>query len=145
VAVVEQVDRLRAAWLNRLNHLIRAVELWATDLGWSTRQIEIRLSDSRLGAYAAPALLLQKEAIRLLLEPIAASAPGAEGVVDLYWMPAYDDVATLYFYGGEWHLHCPSRPGDAVAEIPEVIPEPLTLDSFRSVLDQMTQHVAEQI
>ena len=33
--------------------------------------------------YQAPALLLQKETARVLLEPVGRAAPGAEGVVDL--------------------------------------------------------------
>ncbi len=46
-----------------------------------------------------PALLMQEgPSAGLILEPIARSAPGADGVVDLYLLPAYDDIASLYFY-----------------------------------------------
>lgn len=145
MAIVEQVDRLRAAWLDRLDHLVRTVESWAIDLGWSTRRIEVQLRDSELGAYAAPALLLQRQTVRILVEPIARSAPGAEGVVDLSLMPAYDDVATLYFYDDGWQLHHPVYSGGAVAGIPDVIPETFTRESLSSVLDQMTQHVVQQV
>ena len=83
---------------------MQTVQTWADALGWSTRQIEVTLTDSQIGKYKAPALLLQEDAIRILLEPIGRSAPGAEGVVDLYLMPAYDDIASLYlsFLPMEW-------------------------------------------
>lgn len=81
-------DRIRDEWLQRLSELVRTIESWAQELGWATRQIQVTLSDSQIGNYKAPALLIQEDTIRILLEPIARSAPGADGVVDLYLMPA---------------------------------------------------------
>ena len=101
----EDQEKLREEWLGRLSDLVETVRNWTLDLDWSTRQIEKKMGDSRLGTYKAPALLLQKETARVLLEPIARFAPGVEGVVDLYLMPAYDDIATLYFYDDGWQLH----------------------------------------
>ena len=43
--------------------------------------------------FEIPALYLQKGPIRVLLDPVAYDVPGAEGVVDLYLMPTYDDLA----------------------------------------------------
>ena len=45
---------------------------------------------------------LQKGPVRVLLDPIAYDVPGAEGVVDLYLMPTYDDMASLSFEHGDW-------------------------------------------
>ena len=39
------------------------------------------------------------------MEPVARSSPGIEGLVDLYLLPAYDDIASLYHYSGKWHVH----------------------------------------
>jgi hypothetical protein len=97
--------KTRDEWVARLSALVDSVEQWAQEDGWSTRRIEKQLEDSDIGTYQAPALLLQREFTKMLLEPIARSAPGAEGIVDLYRMPAYDDVASLYFHGGAWQLH----------------------------------------
>src|SRR5258708_4111194 len=99
------VEKLRDEWLDRLSKLVGSVKTIAEELGWSTRTIEKTMQDSQIGAYKAPALILQFETIRVLLDPIARSAPGAEGVVDLYLMPAYDDIASLYFCDGVWQLH----------------------------------------
>src|SRR4051794_19175368 len=95
---------LRAEWLDRLSGLTSLVGGWAEELDWSTRRIEKMMKDSRLGSYKAPALMMQKGATRVLLDPITRFAPGADGVVDLYLMPAYDDIASLYFVDGEWRL-----------------------------------------
>ena len=106
------------------------------------RRIEKKMEDSQLGTYKAPALLLQKETVRVLLEPIAHSAPGVEGIVDLYLMPAYDDIASLYYYDGRWNLHY-IFPGTAsVANRRETPATPLSKETLREVLEEMKQHAA---
>jgi hypothetical protein len=97
--------KLRDEWLSRVSTLVDSVEQWAQEGGWSTRRLEKQMEDSVIGSYEAPTLLMQEGTTRILLEPIARSAPGTDGVVDLYRMPAYDDIATLYFYAGQWELH----------------------------------------
>ncbi len=139
---VADADKVREEWLNRLTALVDSVNAWAKELGWSTRRIEVRLEDSEIGTYQAPALLLQEEATKAFLEPIARSAPGAEGVVDLYIMPAYDDIASLYFAGGRWLLHhtAPGTPG--AAAIREAESMPLSKDTLREVLEEMKRNAA---
>ena len=101
---VDDSGVLRDAWLEVLADLTTRVKNWAEDLGWSTRQIAKKMKDSRLGEHEAPALLMQKETTRVLLDPVARLAPGADGVFDLYLMPAYDDIASLYLVNGEWRM-----------------------------------------
>lgn len=95
------------------------------------------MEDSVIGKYTAPGLLLQKEFSKVLLEPIARSAPGAEGVVDLYLMPGLDDIASLYHYDGGWQLHSmsPKSPTGATHDTAES--KPLTKEGFREVLEEM--------
>ena len=135
-------DRLREEWLSRLSTLVDSVKAWAEELGWSTRRIEVPLEDPEIGDYRAPALILQQEATKAFLEPVARSAPGAEGVVDLYIMPAYDDIANLYFCRGRWLLHhaAPGTPG--AAAIREAESAPLSRDTFREVLEAMKRNAA---
>lgn len=138
----EDMEKLREEWLERLSGLVETVRGWAQDLDWSTRRIEKKMEDSRLGTYKAPALLLQKETVRALLEPIARFAPGVEGVVDLYLMPAFDDIATLYFYDGGWQLHYVFPTSPTVADIREAEDRPLTKETFESVLEAMIKNAA---
>lgn len=137
--VTSDVARLRDDWLARVGQLVSQVETWGGQLDWATRRIEKRLQDSEIGSYVAPALLLQKETARLILEPIARSAPGAEGVVDLYLMPAYDDIATLFFVAGEWRMHFRFA-GSATPESLTGAAQPLTLELLQRVFDEMLKN-----
>ncbi|WP_165064138.1 hypothetical protein [Paludisphaera rhizosphaerae] len=96
------------------------------------------MSDSEVGSYQAPALLMQEATTRIILEPIARSAPGAEGVVDLYLLPAYDDIATVYGHSGKWMIQYPFT--EAVED--EADPEPFTRERFDGVLRAMVENAA---
>jgi hypothetical protein len=122
-------------WLENLAGLINSARSWAEELGWSTRIIEKTIEDSEVGNHQAPALLMQKEMVRALLEPIGRSGPGFDGVVDFYLLPAYDDIASLFFYKHGWHLHYPP-PGHKGA----TKGKPVSKANFRKVLEEMTQN-----
>ncbi len=66
-----EAESLKKTWLDRLGDLVTSVETWARELDWSTRRIEKKMRDSEIGAYRAPALIMQKETTRVILEPIA--------------------------------------------------------------------------
>src|SRR5690242_5175149 len=85
----------RDEWVQLLRELVSEVDGWVKP-DWSTRELDKDVQDSVLGPYSAPALLMQRAFTRVLLEPITRFAPGTDGVVDLYMMPAYDDIARLY-------------------------------------------------
>ena len=68
-------DVIRDEWLTRLNQLVGDVENWAVALDWAVRRIDKPLKDSVIGSYKAPGLLLQKEFTRVILDPIARTAP----------------------------------------------------------------------
>jgi hypothetical protein len=116
------------------------MEQWATELHWSTRRVEKRLDDAWIGNHRMPALLMQEDTCRVLLEPVGRSAPGAEGVVDLYLMPAYDDIATLYYYGNRWNVHYMSSGDSPVATVREAAAMPLSKETLEKVLVEMRQN-----
>ena len=137
----EDKEKLREEWLGRLAQLVATVRAWAQARDWLTRQIETKIEDSQLGTYRAPALLLQKETVRVLLEPIAHAAPGLEGIVDFYLMPAYDDIARLFFCDDGWQLHY-MFPGSqaVVTDVRVDETRPLSKERFQSVLEAMTRN-----
>jgi len=141
---LEQIARNRLAalraWLNRVGDLVDRVEQWGQELGWATRRIEKRLEDSGVGTHTIPALLLQEETVRALLEPVSRRAPGAEGVVDLYLMPAYDDIASLFFREGNWHVHYRVPGKRAVATSQEAESNLLSKETLAAVLQEMKKH-----
>lgn len=135
-------NRARSAWMERVNALVDHAEIWAKELNWSTRRVEKKLEDSLIGEHSVSALLMQEDTCRILLEPVGRSAPGAEGVVDLYLLPAYDDIATLYYYGQRWNLHYVFPNSKPVASVREAEALPLTKESFEKVLAGMRQGAA---
>jgi hypothetical protein len=138
----EDKEKLREEWLERLSGLVETVRDWAQDLDWSTRRIEKKMEDSEIGTYKAPALLLQKETVRALLEPISHSAPGVAGIVDLYLMPAYDDIARLYFSDDRWQLYHEFPGAPTVPNLRGAEPRPFSKETFQDVLETMIRNAA---
>ena len=134
--------RDRANWIARVTSLVADVERWATEMGWSTRRVEKKLDDARIGKHRVPALLMQQDTLRVLLEPVGRSTPGAEGVVDLYLMPAYDDIASLYFYENRWNLHYIFPGTTGVPTVREAEAMPLSKETLERVLTEMRRDAA---
>ena len=133
-------DTIRDEWISRLNNLVSDIETWAKSLDWSTRRIEKSMKDSIIGPYRVTGLLMQKEFKRVILDPLSRSTPGSEGSVDLYLMPALDDIASLYFYDGKWNLHYQLPNSEAAATVSEAQAKPLTRETLAEVLDEMESH-----
>jgi hypothetical protein len=132
--------RLLIDWLRLVSELTDSVREWAREFDWSTKVVEKPMEDSEIGNYKAPALLLQQEITKVLLEPIARQGPGTEGLVDLYLMPGYDDIASLYYYDHCWNLHYQAPSAPVVASIREGKAKPLTKASFLKTLEDMRRH-----
>jgi hypothetical protein len=134
---VDNPDATRDEWLANLDELLAQVRRWAEGSGWRTRVIEKAMKDSVLGDYKAPAMLMQRDTVEVILDPVGRFAPGTDGVVDLYLLPAYDDVASLYFVDGAWKLHFAFRSTAVVARIKSA--DSMTLDeaSLNRVLDEI--------
>ena len=131
---------MRTEWLERLGSLIDTIKGWAEELDWATKIVEKKMEDAEIGDYKAPGLLMQKETVRLFLEPVARSAPGTEGVVDLYLMPSYDDIASLYYNNGQWNVHYMFEGTPSVGNVREAEARPLTKETIQQVFDEMKSH-----
>ncbi len=138
----ENTDAIREEWIARLNRLVDDVETWAKALDWTTRRIDKPMKDSLIGPYQAPGLLMQKEFTRIILDPIGRATPGSEGLVDLYVMPAFDDIASLYFSDGRWNIHYQLPNAEAVATVRDAQARPLTKETLAEILDGMACHAA---
>ena len=91
--------------MGALDALVKDVKGWVEKSGWRTRVISKPMKDPVLGSYRAPVLLMERDAIEVALNPVSRFVPGADGAVNLYLVPAYDDIASLYFEGGQWMIH----------------------------------------
>jgi hypothetical protein len=140
---VEGPEVVVARWQERLNILVRQVKEWVEKDRWRTRIIEKPIDDRELGRHKVPVLLMERDTVEVALNPVSALVPGAEGAVDLYLVPAYDDIASLYFENGQWIIHYtfPADPGetDSVIE-PKVMP--LSEETIIQVLNSIVSHGA---
>jgi len=131
--------RERDLWSAGVSELVNRVERWVVELGWMVRRIQKKIDDARIGRIEVEALLIQKESFQLLLEPIGRSSEG-EGLVDLYLMPAYDDIARIHSEGDTWMVRYvfaedgTSRVGEETL--------PLTKGVMERVLEGILKHAA---
>jgi hypothetical protein len=135
-------ETVRDEWVGRLATLVSQIEQWAKEAGWSTRRLDRRMHDSQIGEYKAPALLLQVEFTKIALEPIGRFIPDAMGAADLYLMPAYDDIASLYDTADGWEFiyRWPGSP--KINDLNSAKAEPLSKETIQRVLEQMRKHAA---
>jgi hypothetical protein len=135
--------KARDDWNQILHELVHKIQEWLPKEEWSSKLIHKDMEDSRLGEYKAPALIMQREFTRIMVEPITRFAPGTDGVVDIYKMPAYDDIASLYRIDDEWKLHYAYRAQQTVAKIREGEGLDLNKENFLRVLNEISGHAAE--
>jgi hypothetical protein len=98
-------EQVRDDWVRAVTDLVAQVEGWCRDRGWPTRRIDKRMYDAALGEYTVPALKIQVDLLKLLLEPDSRYLTGTDGGANLYVMPDFDDAARLFRHGGGWVIH----------------------------------------
>jgi hypothetical protein len=125
-------------WIGRLTPLVTSVQGWAEELGWATRHVDKPMREAEIGDFPAPGLLLQRDLTRVGLDPIGSATPGTDGVVDLYLLPAYDDIASLFYYDDRWNLHYMGQGTSRVTDIRDAESKPLTKKALQHVLDHLT-------
>lgn len=123
---------------DRVQNLVNQVRGWVEPQEWVTKPYPKRMRDDQDQKFEVPSLFLQKGPTRVLLDPVAYDVPGSDGVVDLYLMPTYDDLASLYLEQGDWRIHY-EFPADNGAESgPKSLP--LSQESINQVLDSIAAH-----
>jgi hypothetical protein len=96
-------ENVRDEWAHAVEQLVTKVEGWCKAHDWPTRRIEKQIDDPQIGEYVVPALLMQVDLTKLLLEPVTRFVHKWEGVIDLYRMPQYDDIASIFRRGNHWY------------------------------------------
>ena len=137
---------VRDEFRRRIEELVARFESDIDRHEWVTRRYAKRLRDDTRQVYEVPALYLQKGPTSLLLDPIGYDVPGAEGVADLYLMPAYDPTASVYFEGGQWVIHY-AFPPDPIEPglMPETQTLPLSPATINQVLDSIAEHAVPSV
>lgn len=131
---------------DRVTRLVRQVKSWTEPHEWVTKEYPKKMRDGARQLFVVPSLFLQKGPARVLLDPIAFDVPGSDAVVDLYLMPAYDDLASLYLIGGEWMIHYPLAAGDQeTPSMQEADSLSLNETTINDVLDSIAAHAESSI
>lgn len=128
----------REKYCNAVEDLIGQIESWVADRGWVTKRYLKKSRDAEQFPYEIPSLMVQKGPAKVLLDPVAYDIPGGDGVVDVYLMPTYDDMASLHLKDGEWTIHYvfPADPSETHSVVePQRLP--LTPDVINQVLDSI--------
>ena len=128
-------------WLELLNGLIDNVKAWAEAAGWETRLTGRDVKGKGVVHYEVPVLVLDRDEAEVSLVPVARKVPGADGLVDFYLMPDFDDVASLYQEKGQWFFHYAFQP-DPRATHSVIETERFLLDeaSLNRVLNDIVSH-----
>jgi hypothetical protein len=138
---IDDPEALKREWVGRLEALVRDIRSWVEASGWKTRVYRKSMrEDPALGQYEAPRLVMERErdGVTVALDPVARYVPGADGGVDLYRMPGYDDVASLHHEGGQWVVHHARRPDPAAnPPVGEGETLPYSRETILAVLDAM--------
>jgi len=133
----QQRDRFRTL----VEGLVQQVGGWVGPHQWVTKPYPKKMRDSDRQVFEIPALFLQKGPVRVLLDPVAYDVPGVEAVVDLYLMPTYDDLASLYFERGDWMIHYPFPPNPMETHsVIETKALPFSEVTINQVLDSIAEH-----
>ena len=113
---------------------------------WIKRRDPKRMRDEDGEVFSAPSMTLWRGPVRLLLDPNAYDIPGADGIVDLYLLPPYDPVATLYLEGENWFIHSPfPATMETIARPQEWTRSPLNKESIRRVLEAIASHAVPSV
>lgn len=126
-ALDPEVAEALAEWLSHLAELVEHVQAWSAASGWSGRRTSKHMVEKGVGRYEVPVLVLDRGNTEVALVPVARQDPEARGLVDLFLMPAYDDVASLSLEEGRWFIHDTIPPG-LMETHPEVKAQRLPLD-----------------
>jgi len=125
--------------------LVRQVQAWAEPAGWATKHYPKRMRAPDRAVFEIPALYLQRGPTRVLLDPVAYDVPGADAVLDLYLMPTYDDLASLYFREGRWTIHYAFSADPARAGVGAADALPFDEPTLRRVLDSIAEHATPSL
>jgi hypothetical protein len=126
--------------------VVRDFEASLSERDWSMRRDPKRMRDETRNVFSVLSLTLINGPVRLLLDPNGYDIPGADGVIDLYLLPPYDPVATLYLEDGEWFIHSPFPAAlDAIDNPTKWTRSRLTKDSIDNTLGSIVEHAVPSV
>jgi hypothetical protein len=134
------------AFVKQVESVISDFETSLSGRDWSMRRDPKRMRDEIGNVYTVQALTLIKGPVRLLLDPNGYDIPGADGFMDLYLLPPYDPVATLYLEDGQWFIHSPFPAAlEAIDNPKRWTRSDLTKESINDTLESIVEHAVPSV
>jgi hypothetical protein len=125
---VADAEAHRDDWVAAVEQVISDAEAWATEQHWFVHRGSKTITESRLGSYEVPALLIQAPAGRFVLDPIARYVIGALGKVEFCVFPSYDYVMILRTDAG-WQFETN----------PKTVSRPWSKQTFFEVISELAR------
>jgi hypothetical protein len=85
----ENGEAERDEWVAAVEQIVSDAEAWATEQHWFVHRGPKTITESGIGTYEVPTLLIQAPAGRFIIDPIARYVIGALGEVDFCVHPSY--------------------------------------------------------
>lgn len=98
-------DVVLSEWRQAIENLVANTESWAKDLGWVTKRVEKKLTETLLGMYGSPQLLMHAAPNLYVLDPVARFVPGAAGAFELSIQPSFNTISIYRDFSGVWYAH----------------------------------------
>lgn len=131
---------------SEVEKVVRQFEAILTEMNQVSRRDEKRMRDETGGVYSIQSLTIFMGPMRLLLDPTGYGLPGCDGAIDLYLLPPYDPVATLYFEHGEWFIHSPYLAAkESIARPTEWGRSALTRESISHLLASLAKNAVPSV
>lgn len=92
-------------WKHAIGTIEQQAEEWATEAGWRSRSVNKRISESLIGNYEAPQLLIFAEPNLYVFDPLARFIPGGQGAFDIAIQPSYHATSLYRDDCGKWYVH----------------------------------------
>ncbi len=131
---------------SEVEHVVRQFEAVVAAMNQLDRRDEKRMRDETGDVYSVQSLTIFLGPMRLLLDPNGYDLPGCDGAIDLYLLPPYDPVATLYLEDGKWFLHSPDLTSqESIAHPTRWERSALTSESIASLLESIARHAVPSV
>jgi len=92
-------------WMHSIATVEKDAEDWAAEAGWRSRRVKKKITESLIGTYEAPQLLIFAEPNLYVLDPLARFVPGGQGSFDLGIQPSYHTTSLYRDDSRKWFVH----------------------------------------
>jgi len=119
-------------WIHTIGTVEKQAEEWSAEAGWRSRRVNKKISESLVGTYEAPQLLIFAEPNLYVLDPVARFIPSGQGSFDLAIQPSYYTTSLYRDDHGKWYVHLEVGNGVSKGK-----PVEWSRDAFRQCIEQL--------